>query len=70
MILLQIILPAVFVFLIFVVGHFFVTNNGSGLYVTETNFDPETILAEPVDVDPMTIDPETGFILPLSLIHI
>ena len=64
MILLQIILPAVFVFVIFVVGHFFVSNNGSGLYVAETNFDPETILAEPVEVDPMTIDPETGFILP------
>ena len=64
MILLQIILPAVFVFVIFVVGHFFVSNNGSGLYVAEINFDPETILAEPVEVDPMTIDPETGFILP------
>ena len=42
MILLQIILPAVFVFVIFVVGHFFVSNNGSGLYVVEINFDPET----------------------------
>ena len=64
MILLQIILPAVFVFVIFVVGHFFVSNNGSGLYVVETNFDPETVLAEPVEVDPMTIDPDTGLILP------
>ena len=64
MILLQIILPAVFVFVIFVVGHFFVSNNGSGLYVAETNFDPETVLAEPVEVDPMTIDPDTGLILP------
>jgi len=64
MILLQIILPAVFVFVIFVLGHFFVSNNGSGLYVAETNFDPETVLAEPVEVDPMTIDPDTGLILP------
>ena len=64
MIMLQIILPAVFVFVIFVVGHFFVSNNGSGLYVAETNFDPETVLAEPVEIDPMTIDPDSGLILP------
>jgi len=64
MILLQIILPAVFVFVIFVVGHFFVSSSGSGLYVAETNFDPETVLAEPVEVDPMTIDPDSGLILP------
>ena len=64
MILIQIILPAVLVFVIFVVGHFFVSSNGSGLYVAETNFDPETVLAEPVEVDPMTIDPDTGLILP------
>ena len=64
MILIQIILPAILVFVIFVVGHFFVSNNGSGLYVVETNFDPETVLAEPVEVDPMTIDPDTGLILP------
>lgn len=64
MILIQIILPAVLVFVIFVVGHFFVSNKGSGLYVAETNFDPETVLAEPVEVDPMTIDPDTGLILP------
>tara|TARA_B100001059_G_scaffold94866_1_gene94101 strand:- start:341 stop:856 length:516 start_codon:yes stop_codon:yes gene_type:complete len=61
---LQIILPAVFVFVIFIVGHFFVSNNGSGLYVAETNFDPETVLAEPVEIDPMTIDPDSGLILP------
>ena len=64
MILLQIILPAVFVFVVFVTGHFFVTNKGSGLYVAEMNFDPETILDEPVEIDPMTIDPDTGLILP------
>ena len=64
MILLQIILPAVFVFVVFIVGHLFVTNSGSGLYVAEMNFDPETVLAEPVEVDPMTIDPDSGLILP------
>ena len=64
MILLQIILPAVFVFVVFVAGHFFVSSNGSGLYVAEINFDPETILDEPVEVDPMNIDPDTGLILP------
>ena len=32
--------------------------------MAETNFDPETVLAEPVEVDPMTIDPDTGLILP------
>ena len=64
MIMLQMILPAVFVFVIFVVGHFFVSNNGSGLYVAETNFDPETVLAEPVEIDPLTIDPDSGLILP------
>ena len=64
MIMLQIILPAVFVFVIFIVGHFFVSNDGSGLYVAETNFDPETILAEPVEIDPLTIDPDSGLILP------
>jgi len=64
MILLQIILPAVFVFVVFVTGHFFVSNKGSGLYVAEINFDPETILDEPVEIDPMTIDPDTGLILP------
>ena len=64
MIMLQIILPAVFVFVIFIVGHFFVSNDGSGLYVAEINFDPETVLAEPVEIDPLTIDPDSGLILP------
>ena len=64
MIMLQIILPAVFVFVVFIVGHFFVSNDGSGLYVAEINFDPETVLAEPVEIDPLTIDPDSGLILP------
>lgn len=64
MILLQIVIPAVFVFVVFIVGHLFVTSDGSGLYVTEINFDPETVLEEPQEVDPLDIDPETGLILP------
>ena len=64
MILLQIVIPAVFVFIVFIVGHLFVTSDGSGLYVTEINFDPETVLEEPQEVDPLDIDPETGLILP------
>ena len=64
MILLQIVVPAVLVFLIFIVGHLFVSSDGSGLYVTEINFDPETVLEEPEEVNPIDIDPDTGLILP------
>ena len=64
MILLQIVVPAVVVFIIFIVGHLFVSSDGSGLYVTEINFDPETVLEEPEEVNPMDIDPDTGLILP------
>ena len=65
MILLQIVIPAVFVFVIFIIGHLFVTSDGSGLYVTEINFEPENVvLEEPEEVNPMDIDPETGLILP------
>ena len=64
MILLQIVVPAVVVFIVFIVGHLFVSSDGSGLYVTETNFDPETVLEEPEEVNPMDIDPDTGLILP------
>ena len=34
------------------------------LYKSILNFDPETVLAEPVEIDPMTIDPDSGLILP------
>ena len=64
MILLQIVVPAVLVFLVFIVGHLFVSSDGSGLYVTEINFDPETVLEEPEEVNPLDIDPDTGLILP------
>ena len=64
MILFQIIVPAVLVFIVFIVGHLFVSSDGSGLYVTEINFDPETVLEEPEEVNPIDIDPETGLILP------
>ena len=64
MILLQIVVTAVVVFIVFIVGHLFVSSDGSGLYVTEINFDPETVLEEPEEVNPMDIDPDTGLILP------
>ena len=64
MILFQIVVPAVVVFIVFIVGHLFVSSDGSGLYVTEINFDPETVLEEPEEVNPMDIDPDTGLILP------
>ncbi len=64
MILFQIVVPAVLVFIVFIVGNLFVSSDGSGLYVTEINFDPETVLEEPEEVDPIDIDPETGLILP------
>ena len=64
MILLQIVVPAVVVFIVFIVGHLFVSSDGSGLYVTEINFDPETVLEEPEEVNPMDVDPDTGLILP------
>ena len=64
MILLQIVVPAVLVFIVFIVGHLFVSSDGSGLYVTEINFDPETVLEEPEEVNPMDVDPDTGLILP------
>ena len=64
MILFQIVVPAVLVFIVFIVGHLFVSSDGSGLYVTEINFDPETVLEEPEEVNPMDIDPDTGLILP------
>jgi len=64
MILLQIVVPAVLVFVVFIVGHLFVSSDGSGLYVTEINFDPETVLEEPEEVNPLDIDPDTGLILP------
>ena len=64
MILFQIVVPAVLVFIVFIVGHLFVSSDGSGLYVTEINFDPETVLEEPEEVNPIDIDPETGLILP------
>jgi hypothetical protein len=65
MILLQTIIPALLVFVIFIVGHFFVSSGNSGIYITQLNFDSEEFLTEPEEeVDPINIDPETGLILP------
>ncbi len=65
MILLQIILPALLVFTVFIGGHFFISSKGSFIYINELNFDSKTVLEEPEqEVDPINIDPETGLILP------
>ena len=45
--LLQTVIPAVVVFSIFIVGHLFISNNGSGIYLPEADFDVETALEEP-----------------------
>ena len=44
MILLQTIIPALLVFVIFIVGHFFVSTGNSGIYITQLNFDSEEFL--------------------------
>ena len=63
MLLFQTIVPAILVFLIFIVGHFFISSSGSGLYLSEVNIEEETLeVAE--DINPIDIDPDTGLILP------
>ena len=63
MLIFQTIVPAILVFLIFIVGHFFISSSGSGLYLSEVNIEEETLeVAE--DINPIDIDPDTGLILP------
>ena len=64
MLLFQTIVPAILVFLTFIVGHFFISSSGSGLYMSDVNIDIEEISEEPEDINPIDIDPETGLILP------
>ena len=65
MILLQTVVPAMLVFVIFIVGHFFISSKGSGIYLPDMDFEIETAVAEPQEeVNPIDIDPETGLILP------
>jgi len=64
MLLIQTIVPAALVFLIFIIGHFFISSSGSGLYISELDIELDETLEVPEDVNPMDIDPDTGLILP------
>ena len=64
MLLFQIVIPAVLVFITFIVGHFFISSSGSGLYLSELNIEIEEVSEVPEDINPIDIDPETGLILP------
>ena len=64
MLLFQTIVPAILVFLTFIIGHFFISSSGSGLYISEVVIETEEISALPEDVNPIDIDPDTGLLLP------
>ena len=64
MLLFQTIIPAALVFLAFVIGHFFISTGGSGLYLSEFNIGVEEQIEPAEDVNPIDIDPDTGLILP------
>ena len=65
MILIQIFVPAVLVFFVFIIGHFFLESAGSGIYLPDSSFEEDDLIVEPLEeVDPINIDPETGQILP------
>ena len=67
MFIIQAVVPATLVFIVFITAHLFVENEGSGLYLPDTNwdFDTEEVFPVPVEeIDPSLIDPETGGLLP------
>ena len=64
MLLFQIVIPAVLVFITFIIGHFFISSSGSGLYLSELNIENEEVSEVPEDINPIDVDPETGLILP------
>ena len=67
MFLVQALVPASIVFVVFIVAHLFVENEGSGIYLPETNWDgdEEEVFPVPeVEMDLTRIDPETGGLLP------
>ena len=64
MLLFQTIVPAILVFLTFIIGHFFISSSGSGLYISEVVIETEEISELPDDVNPIDIDPDTGLLLP------
>ena len=67
MFIIQAVVPATLVFIVFITAHLFVENEGSGIYLPDTNwdFDNEEVFPVPVEeIDPSLIDPETGGLLP------
>ena len=67
MFIIQAVVPATLVFVVFITAHLFVENDGSGIYLPDTNwdFDTEEVFPVPVEeIDPSLIDPETGGLLP------
>jgi len=67
MFIVQAVVPASLVFVLFIVAHLFVENEGSGIYLPETNWDGDAEeLMPPSDeeIDLTRIDPETGGLLP------
>ena len=67
MFIIQAVVPATLVFIVFITAHLFVENEGSGIYLPDTNwdFDTEEVFPVPVEeIDPSLIDPETGGLLP------
>ena len=64
MLLFQTIVPAILVFLTFIIGHFFISSSGSGLYISEVIIETEEISELSEDVNPIDIDPDTGLLLP------
>ena len=67
MFIIQAVVPATLVFVVFITAHLFVENEGSGIYLPDTNWDgdlEEIFPAEEEEIDPLLIDPETGGLLP------
>ena len=67
MFIIQAVVPATLVFIVFITAHLFVENEGSGIYLPDTNwdFDTEEVFPVPVEeIDPSLIDQETGGLLP------
>jgi hypothetical protein len=67
MFIIQAVVPATLVFIVFITAHLFVENEGSGIYLPDTNWDFDTEEVFPVlveEIDPNLIDPETGGLLP------
>ena len=67
MFLIQAALPASLVFILFIIAHLFVSNEGSGIYLPETSWDGDAEEVFPVpeeEIDLTRIDPETGGLLP------